>query len=100
MKRIKSFKIFNEDIGDTYIVPYKDTVYVEPNKDPDIIKNDTEDESLLPKVPQFNIVKTISVILMDKGLSKIGASIFPDTDLVSALKNPNMLNSVDIEKLQ
>jgi hypothetical protein len=111
MKRIKNFDKFNEDqdVGslafDTWggskpaMIPYQNTTF-KPYEDPDNKKDSVEGDEITPKVPQFDPVKVLTIILMDGDLSARAAQIFPSLDLTKALKNPEMLGPEEIDKLQ
>ena len=100
MKKIKDFKSFNESLEVTPPkMPYMGTLYLQSMKDPDLHKSDIEGKGVSPKVPQFDVLKTIEIILTDGNLSAKAARIFPETNLVKAMKNPEMLGDVDLDKL-
>ncbi len=100
MKRIKDFNSFNESL-EVYAPKqaYMGTQFITSMKDPDDEKKDIEGKELTPKVPQFDLVKTLTVILADGNLSARAAQIFPNTDLSKAIKNPSMLGPEEKNKL-
>jgi len=100
MKRIKDFNSFNESL-EVWApkVAYTNTLYIMPKKDPDLDKADIEGKEITPKVPQFDLVKTLTIILADGNLSAKAAQIFPNTDLTKAIKNPDMLGPEEKDKL-
>jgi hypothetical protein len=99
--RIKSFNEFNEDL-EVYAtkMPYGKSLFITPMKDVDLDKKDAEGSVLAPKVPQFDPVKTMAIMLEDGNLVNQAAEMFPNTDLSAAMKNPNMLDDSEMEKLQ
>lgn len=100
MKRIRDFKSFNESL-EVYApkTPYANTLMIPRMKDVDVEKNDIEGKELTPKVPQFNPVKTIAIILSDANLSGMAAQVFPDLDLNKAVKYPEVLSPEQENKL-
>jgi hypothetical protein len=101
MLRIKNFKNFNESLEvQVPQMPYMKSLFITPMKDPDLAKGDVEGDEITPKVPQFDPVKTIAIMLEDGDLVNRAAQMFPDTNLPKALENPEMLGPVEMEKLQ
>lgn len=100
MKRIKDFNAFNESLE---VQPAQQAFYgtmmIPAMKDPDEAKNDIDGDTLDNKVPQFDIIKTLSIILTDKNLSDKAIQIFPELDLKKAVKNPEMIGPVEEDKL-
>jgi hypothetical protein len=100
VKRIKDFNTFNESLEvQVPQMPYMKSLFITPMKDPDLAKSDAEGKELTPKVPQFDAVKTLAIMLEDGHLVNVAAKMFPNTDLTKALKNPEMLGHVELEKL-
>jgi hypothetical protein len=101
VRRIKDFISFNESLEvQVQQMPYMKSLFITPMKDPDIAKKDVEGSELTPKVPQFDAVKTMAIMLQDGHLVNVAAQMFPDFDLTKAIKNPEMLGTVEMEKLQ
>lgn len=104
LNHLKNFTSFVNESLDVAVpnVPYFDTTYIEPKKDVDIKKKDDGKNItgvLTAEVPQFDIVKTIAIILSSDGLSKSAAEMFPDMNLLKALKNPGIVEKEEEEKL-
>jgi len=98
--RIKNFKAFNESFEVTPSkMPYMKSIFIMPTKDVDLAKKDIEGSTLMPKVPQFDIVKTIAIMLEDGHLVMQAAKLFPDTDLKQAMKEPGILGQAEKDKL-
>lgn len=92
---------FNESLEvQVQQMPYMKSLFISPKKDPDLAKKDVEGSELTPKVPQFDAVKTMTIMLQDGHLVNSAAQMFPDVDLTKAIKNPDMLGPVELEKLQ
>lgn len=69
--RIKNFKLFNEGSGSV----------------------------ITSKVPQFDILKTLIIILTDGNLMNQIFHMLPDVDLEQALHNTSMLDNTQVETL-
>ena len=100
--RIKNFKAFNEGFGDSPIVtkmPYAKTVFIDAMKDVDKERTDVDGSTLSAKVPQFDLLKTIIIILTDGNLMKQIFHMLPNVDLEKAMHNTSMLDNTQVDIL-